>query len=717
MFVLNGYFAPPVTNEVYTVSPSTAQVSTVGTGYTDATSAISYTASGLGTTPVCVALFPASGTNAPTTTNGTTTFVDNSGNAADLGYTTDGQTGSTVADNEAQITSVNGVPTAETGGKQAVEGPITPTNGAFGFVLNTDGVDSAVPVVYAATSGSCADLPVSSTGAPTVSFGDGGSASWNAAAATPGTYTGYEVISVNPTNDTFQASPTGGAAKAATFTYGQSGSSYSYDETPGTGGSTSPLPISEGEFASYVSGESSTGINGGVVAGDSLNIAYGGATSPSTFAFDLDVPAAPTSVTATPEAAVTSGAATSQHPAGTLVSWTAPPNPDVYKYTVYEATLNTTTGKYGTFTAVAKGDSVSNGAYTTDNGGVITGTESAGDVVETAPTTSYLDTTSYASGAKVEYEVVATADGHNSSEVSPASTATTPITAPTVAVANVTGPLSTSTQYSPGSTTETTLTGGTTTFDTIDIVFNQPVSVASTWSMEIADSSNDMALLNATNSTASTAAGGTELIIQINKAEPVKLTAGSLTTTAVGPSAGATWEIVSEGGINGTGTGTPTWNLAASGAYNSAAVTSTVNEGGTTYDVTSAINVNPATAGGDLQAGTATGAAGTATASTEYNANQYLPAEPAVTVNGSSASSNPNTITYTCQTSSGVINVYDASGAFLGSVTCTSTSKVSNAPVTGVTFTSGSTYQFTESPAASPAFDGEQSQTNVQLAS
>ena len=722
-----GYFAPPVTNQTYTVSPTTAQTSTVGTGYTDSSSAISYSASNLGTTSVCLALFPASGTNAPTTTNGTTTFTPNSsGDAAGLG-TTDTNTSGTTDGTGAQIVSVNGVPTgATTTTSDTTSGPVTPTSGTVSFVLNTNMADSTIPVAYAATNGSCANLPVNSKGVPSVAYGVGGSATWSAAAATAGTYTGYEVISVNPSNNTFQASPTGSAAGALTFTYGQTGSGYNYDETPGTGGSATPLPIAESTFATDLSGivpatpATSTAPATLGAAGDSLNIAYGGATNPSTFTFsghstnttptntvNGDVPAAPTALTATYQPAVTNlTATTGNHAAGVYVSWTAPPNADVFGYQVQYATVNSS-GVTGAFADAGNGTSVVSGNYAgqTDTGGFVAGTQSSVGVVETAPLTNFFDP-NQTPGSKVVYRVVAYADGNNGNNAcaagagscgntvasvgssSPSTPNTASVTIVQGAVATVTGPLSTSTSYTPFASTDTTLAKG----DTIDVFYNTPVSVASTWSLELADMAGNEALLDSTDATASVANGGLTVVISVT-GTPTVLTGAEPTFTD------APFEMLQAGGITGTGTGTPAWNVEASGAGTNAVI-----EGGTSVAVTREI------------AGVAAG--GTETTNDGIEAAH---AAPTVTVYGSSASTTPNTIDSTCNTVGDFLNIYNADGSYVTSVACTAVAATSYQMPSGTTLTSGSTYIVGESPLAAPLYEsaahmGPESATTVALA-
>lgn len=740
MFVLNGYFAPPVTNALYSVSPSTAQSKTASTT-TNSQGASSYTVSGLGTTAVNIALFPCTAAGAPSTTNATTTFPPATANTAGptagegatdsnpdgalvSGNAKAGETQGTIAAGTATgyIASVNGVPTTNADGETVAYG-VTPTNGTVSFVVNSFMPDCATPVVYTAPSsaGTNPALLVNANGTPQTgyAFGIGGSTTWSAVAAAAGTYDNYVVQSVNPTADTFQAK---GAAGSFTFTYGQSGSSYSYDETPGVNATTSALPISEGEFASYLSGAypgtaaTATTPATPPAAGDELNIAYGGASNPGVFAFDGestqtsgteangDVPAAPTGATATFQAAVTSG--TGAHPAGVLVSWTAPPNPDVVAYQVQYATYNSS-GVLSAFTDAGNGYSVSStGVYTQNiTAGFVAGTQSADGVETAAPATSFFDP-NQSSGAKVVYRVIAYADANNGNatatcvqaalcktspanagevgQPSPASADTATVTVPTVAAAQVTGPLTTSTSFA-NPNTSTSLASG----ETIDLNFNTPVSVASSWSVEIADTAGDIGLLDSANTLASVANGGLTVILTIGQgttsgAVPV-VVAKAAPSTSDGP-----WEVLTAAGIDGTGTGTPAYNVEASGAG-----TGKVMEGTTTVSVTREVST---TAGG-----------------TETT-NSGLPTAPTVTVYGSSASSTPNTFTSTCAKAGDSLNVYNAAGSLLGSVTCTATTATSYSPPTGVTFTSGDTYIVGVSTGAAPAYASQESGTAVALA-
>jgi hypothetical protein len=168
----DGFFAPPASNQTFTVTPSTPQLKTLSTfpltgTATDTQGDIQYTATGLGTTPVDIELFTAGNV---TQTNGQTTFA-NVGGAATQGAVT------------ATIPVVNGT-------AQAADPVIavTPINGQVTFTVNDSAaIEADIPVVYANTITSPGTLAVNSSGAPTESFGVGGEAIWSAAAAANGT--------------------------------------------------------------------------------------------------------------------------------------------------------------------------------------------------------------------------------------------------------------------------------------------------------------------------------------------------------------------------------------------------------------------------------------------------------------------------------------------------------------------------------------------------
>jgi putative cell wall-binding protein len=749
-------------NAFTVTGPTPSATPTVSTAGSPSQGATTYTVSGLPATgTVNIALFPCTGPTAPTTSsNGTSSFASTNGagtagnangegatsnnaggnlnGGANAGFAT-GSFADAPPDSSAAIVSVNGVPTTAT----ATHSPtvvygVSPNSGSVTFVVNSDLPDCGVPVVYSAptSAGGAPPLAVASNGTPAsgYSVGTGTLTFWSAAAAPAGNYSNYMVVLANASNNTFQACQYNAAVttftNCFTFTYGQTGSSYSYDETPGVSGTTNPLPLSQAAFSgdlSTVTGPTaatSTAPATVGAAGDTLNIAYGGATSPGTFAYDGvfkqggeafgDVPAAPTAVTTTFQAAVTTGPLANQHPAGVLVSWTAPGNSDVFAYQVQRAVVSSA-GVTGAFGPAGNGFAVSGaGAYTANNnGGYVLGTQTPSGVVTAAPGVNFFDPNA-AAGTKVVYRVIAYGDGNNgnlsgplvgipcalagdcdntSTSVganSPSTANSAPVTVTASAAPSVTGPLSTSTSSaSPGAN----LANG----DSIDVNFNTAVTVASSWSLEVVDTAGNEALLNSADSSASVANSGLTLIITVGvtggPAAPTKVSGATEPAKASGP-----WEMLSAGGITGTGTGTPAWNVEASGAK-----TGSVNEAGVAVGVTR--EIVPA---GSSPAGAAS--------------NAGLPVPPLVTINGaSSTTGTANTITATCNVITDSLNFYDATGTLLGSVACTSIASASYAAPSGVTFTSGNTYIVGESPVAAPVYNnaahpGQESQTVPTLA-
>jgi hypothetical protein len=287
-----GFFAPPPSNQTYTVTPATPQTPTISTVALPTQGNVSYTATGMGTTPVDIELF---NTANETVANNQTTFQ-----------------GTTTANNAApsagQIIVVNGTIQTTPG---FLVSNVTPVNGQVTFTVNSAVIGAAVPVVFAKNAGNDS-LLINASGAPTQNFGVGGTVTWSAAAAANGTYTGpITVLGVNPTANTFQASVGGGPNGAGNFTfnYNTPGSTYGYNATG------SPFPINEAQFASYIS------------AGDTLNapLLYNSAGPTNTFTMLKDVPATPGSLTAAFSAAGT----TAQPQPGVVLTWTLPPNPDV----------------------------------------------------------------------------------------------------------------------------------------------------------------------------------------------------------------------------------------------------------------------------------------------------------------------------------------------------------------------------------------------------
>lgn len=265
----------------------------------------------------------------------------------------------------------------------------------------------------------------------------------------------------------------------------------------------------------------------------------------------------------------------------------------------------------------------------------------------------------------------------NLSQYSAPSAAVTPVVTPTAAA---TGPLSTSTSFSnPNSSTS--LAAG----QTLDVFFNSAVTIGSTWSIEIADTAGDIGLVDQANSTAITASGGLEVIVEIGTVGTSTSLPPTVVHTALPVVADTPWEILSASGF--TGSSGAAYNVEGSGTVSPTETnTSTVTR-----------EINP---------------------SGSADSNAALGTAPSVTLNGSSSTvGTPNTFTSTCTAANDYINFYTAAGALVGSVECTATGATTYSAPTGVTFTSGDTYLFTVSAAAAPVYNSAETQTAAVIAS
>ena len=212
--------------QVYTLTPSTAMTVTVSTNG-DNKGVVSYTATGLGTDPVDIALV-ADGQ----VSNGTFSFVG----------------GATLADmataGAGQITVVNGV---STGGVPHAYG-VMPISGSVTFTVDSTTAGKAIPVVYSRAD-SNDTLSVDTTGVPTEKFGVGGEITWTVAggtgASTPVAPTGVSVPA--PADTSAVVTVTSGLAAGATvnayiasgagaFSTATKNASLATDADPGTPG-------------------------------------------------------------------------------------------------------------------------------------------------------------------------------------------------------------------------------------------------------------------------------------------------------------------------------------------------------------------------------------------------------------------------------------------------------------------------------------------------
>jgi hypothetical protein len=350
-----GYFAPSTAEATYTVTGGgTVPVSTCTSGCcsfcfgteqnsasvtntSDNAGVVDYTASGFAAgASVNLALFPSTGANAPTQPDYfTPSTADTAGTAAGEGSSNNSDEGIYEG---AYINTVNGVAaTCNDYENYECDGITANSSGEITFSLDSFYPDGTVPVVWTtpASAGTDTDLYVNADGTPQTGYevGIGSSTTWGApaAAATIGDYYDYAVESVSPSTDSFVACYSPSADQATvettggecnTFTY-QTGDTYYYYDGVDIG-------LSQAEFTSYLSAASPAYTDGPAVRGDWFDeIDYNPGTS--YYYYYLDVPAAPTDVTAT---AITSG----PYAGDTSINWTAPINPDVGGYEIYEAT-------------------------------------------------------------------------------------------------------------------------------------------------------------------------------------------------------------------------------------------------------------------------------------------------------------------------------------------------------------------------------------------
>jgi hypothetical protein len=662
-----GYFAPSTAVGTYTVTGGqTLNYSTCSSvdgnpdiSTSNGAGAVTYTASGFAAgATVDIALFPSTGSNAPTQP---ASFTPSSATGTSDAQ---GQGSTNNSPEEGLIVSVNGVPT---GGTSFFDGFVAPSSGSFTFTVDSCSIDGTVPVVW---TGPSTTLVVNANGTPATGYevGIGNATTWTAPVAPSGDYTVY-VQTIDPSTNTFQAC-TYGIGTCYTFTYGGAGSTYQYyaSDTNGCDPSTCDYAIGEADFARYLSAASNpftgdTGSEPTIYAGDRLYIQYNASVT-SYFEIQRDIPGAATAVSATYSATTPAVTTDTQDPSfstagpGITVHWTKAVNPDVAYYDIYRAAL--TAGTYTFGNAQYVGDAYnSTSPYTP------------------VTTTSFVDANSISYplvAGTYEYEVVACDNSDNCGPLSAASNAVTVAATP---VATVTGPVTTSTTFTNAASPVTTLGVG----QTIVLNFNTPVTLAPTWTIEIVDGANNIAQLNAANTTATLVSGGLGLSLHINSA-PVIVHGGALNDTLV-------WEVLQTTGIGAGALGTaPLYNVAGSGSATSAESSAATVTREITYNAT------------------------TATSSSNTTPNTLPAAPTSVTV-----SSSTNNMTADCNATSDYLNVYSAAGTWLGSVHCAAATPWTEAAPTGVTFASGTTYQITESTVAAPVYNSQETITAEVLAS
>ena len=572
-----GYFSPPSgpPPTTYTVSaPSPSANPSVSTSGATTQGQVTYTVSGFTSTNtpsghVDIALFPSTGANAPVNSSGTWTFTSSAGSgmagSAAGEATSNNQTATSPSSPNQAPTNVPACGTAQTGCFayiSSVSGTATTnepdlvkdvpaaSGGTLTFTLNSFQVDGAVPVVFSEPSGSdTGTLMVGANGQPATGypFGVGGAVSWQPAAAASGTYTNWIVQSVDNSAGTFVACDQN-KSQCFTFTDTMSGDTYTYLDPS--------QAISPAQFQMFVSGPA-TQTNGlPNILGDELNITYS-STGPSMFTFSnstspsspgmgtglpsgqADVPAAPTGLTA--------GASTS--PAGTKLTWTAPPNLDV---------TNDSSATYKVYRAPVSGGTV--GTYATV----------ATTPCSPASSTCAVDTTT-TPGQTYSYVVSAVSGTMNGNvaEEGPASAAQQNTVASTA-------PISTSTTETPSGAHTTLMTG-----DALKVQFNQGVTLGSTWKLVLTDGTNVNTLTNAnSNAAVSTTTITNDTVTYVVGAAGPDLTHGTnvslmnleaLTQMGVGSSAGQ-WnlpgsaEATTDGGTTSQGGEDRVWSFPTAGS-------------------------------------------------------------------------------------------------------------------------------------------------------
>ena len=381
-----GYFAPsssgpPPGNQTYTVSgPSPGASMMVSTGTAMTAGQVTYTVTGFNSTNtpsghVDIALFPATGANAPVNMSGTWTFTSSAGTgmagAAAGEATSNNQTSTSPSSpNQAPsnvpmcgvsqsncfgyISSVMGSATSNE--PDLVKDVTAASGGTLTFTLNSFQQDAAVPVVFSepgtADTGTL-QLGTNAQPAAGYPFGVGGAVTWSPAMAASGTYTNWIVQSVSNSTNTFSACDQN-KSQCSTFSDGASGDTFMYID-PATS-------LSQSGFQAVLSGPVTQSNGLPAILGDEFNSTYSSSGS-SSFTFSnstslsspgtgtgmpsgqADVPGAPTGL----------AASTSMTPAGTQLSWTDPGNQDVTMdststHKVYRAPV--TGGTVGTYATV-----------------------------------------------------------------------------------------------------------------------------------------------------------------------------------------------------------------------------------------------------------------------------------------------------------------------------------------------------------------------------
>lgn len=404
--------------------------------------------------------------------------------------------------------------------------------------------------------------------------------------------------------------------------------------------------------------------------GDSVSGSYQ-PNATSTFCLNDIAPHPPSSVTAT----TASGG-------GVTISWTAPSTAGtdgVTSYTIWKAAATQqvpSSGQYSCTAAytVAPGTS----PQTTPSGYTVLRTQTA----VSSTTQTYTDPSATAGN---EYCYAVSSDAVSASGVSqigtaqPASPSQVQAADPGAVAGAGTGsssspaaPLSISTSIITGNVAgnATDLTQG----DSLVVNFNEPMAVASNWSLTLA---------------APCATAGDTCS---NTANPLAFNPANASASASGDTVTIT---INSAPLSGSSPPTPSGSVKLNDleALASSGITSVPSSGGLAWNLPGSGLVPPPSGGVERVFASNTG-------------NAALPMAPAIYYVGNSSS--PNVVAFRCSDHSSVtLYVYSASGTLLGTAPCSSSQPTTPSVVSGgtvpFTFTPGATYLFTEGDGSNSA--------------
>jgi len=501
-------------NQTYSVSPAAAQTKTVSTGsvLTDTSGAINYTASRLGTTSVDVQLFQASVVSVSSSNQVSFTPVGGTSNANP----------GTVA---AKVTTVNGTSTGPTPTSKVIS--VTPQNGSVTFTVNSTTAESDIPVVFSRADGNDT-LELNPQNQPTEGFGIGGTAIWlppqgNAGNIAQGSVTAID--SASPPTYLVLSAAFPGTDEARTYNI-KGGDTFQLFQPPSAafaGGTCTSTTAAD--FFSKLS------------LGDGLQGTYSTTGGSSILCLNEIAPAAPPSLAISAPASNPSG--------GAVLTIGDAATASVASYNVYR--FAKAASACPTVPVTPAGASLASlgfskvGNQADADPGVGSGTAATFNDTGLSASTTYCYAVTSVDQSGEESRFPANADG---AVFGPAAGYTTSAAAAATAPASV-------------STAQAITSGHTTpgTGDQLVVNFDQPVAVASTFSMVLRDQAgvpNTMEI-NQTNATTALSNGGTTVTYTLTSNPSSSPAALALSKV----------EIFSQTGVSSA---TGQWNLAKSGA-------------------------------------------------------------------------------------------------------------------------------------------------------